>query len=107
MINKKIELHPSMSTFNDYNNSNERYVAKLIWDDGVYQNLPKIGQSILDEYKKIYINRICDLPNDAWDIGHSQLKKKFPNDFNLLNNLLIELEELMRPMVYELGFLLK
>jgi hypothetical protein len=107
MINKKIELHPSMATFNDYNNSNERYVAKLMWEDGAYQNLPKIGQSILDEYKKIYINRICDLPNDAWDIGYSQLKKKFPNDFNLLNNLLIQLDEIMRPMVYELGFLLK
>jgi hypothetical protein len=59
------------------------------------------------DYKKIYINRICDLPNDAWDIGYSQLKKRFPNDFNLLNNLLIQLDEIMRPMVYELGFLLK
>ena len=96
-----------MATFNDYQNSSERYVAKLLWDDDFYQNLPEIGKRILQEYKRIYLNRICELPNNTWDVGFIQLKKEFPNDFTVLNGLLTELDSIMGPMVYELGFLLK
>jgi hypothetical protein len=106
-VKEKLEQHPNMATFNDYQNSSERYVAKLLWDDDFYQNLPEIGKRILQEYKRIYLNRICELPNNTWDVGFIQLKKEFPNDFTVLNGLLTELDSIMGPMVYELGFLLK
>jgi len=107
IIGKKIEQHPSMVTFNDFNNSSERHVAKLLWDDNRYDNLPEIGKRILQEYKRIYLSKICELPNSTWDIGFIQLKKEFPNEFGVLNGLLSELDLIMEPMVYELGFLLK
>jgi len=106
-IDIQLQRHPNMTIYNDYMNSNDRYVAKLLWDEGIYYQLPDIGKSIIDEYKRIYLKNISDLQDNAWDIGFIQLKKYYPNDFNVLNNLLDELDNIMRPMVYELGFLLK
>lgn len=106
-VKEKMEQHPSMATFNDYQNSSERYVATLLWDDNFYQEMPDIGKRIIQEYKNIYFSKICELPNSPWDIGYIQLKKEFPNEFTTLNGLLIELDSIMEPMVYELGFLLK
>jgi hypothetical protein len=106
-IDIKLQRHPNMTIYSDYTISDDRYVAKLLWDDGIYHQLPDIGKSIIDEYKRIYLKNICELQDNAWDIGFIQLKKYYPNDFNVLNNLLDELNNIMRPMVYELGFLLK
>ena len=106
-IKNKIEQHPNMTIFNDYESSSDRYVAKLLWDDGIYNELPEIGKRIIDEYKRIYVNKICILQDSVWDIGFIQLKNEFPNDFNTLNGLLEEINNIMRPMVYELGFLIK
>jgi hypothetical protein len=106
-IDIKLQRHPNMTIYSDYTISDDRYVAKLLWDDGIYHQLPDIGKSIIDEYKRIYLKNICELQDNAWDIGFIQLKKYYPNDFSVLNNLLDELNNIMRPMVYELGFLLK
>ncbi len=106
-VQTKLEQHPNMVTFNDFENSQERYVAKLLWDEGIYEILPEIGKKIINEYTRIYLNKISELRDSAWDIGFTQVKKEFPNEFSTLESYLIELDEVMRPMVYELGFLLK
>lgn len=106
-VQTKLEQHPNMVTFNDFENSQERYVAKLLWDEGIYEILPEIGKRIIDEYNRIYLNKIGDLRDSAWDIGFTQLKKEFPNEFSVLEDYLTELDDVMRPMVYDLGFLLK
>ena len=106
-VAEKINVHPSMATFDDYNSSCERYVAKLLWDEKIYNELPKQAQDVLNEYKNIYLNKICLMTDSVWDIGYVQIRKSFPNDFNIFDNLLNELDKIMIPLVYELGFLKK
>jgi len=104
---EKINQHPTMSTFDDFNNCDERFIAKILWDENFYDKLPEIAQRILQEYKQIYLNRICELTDSTWDVGYIQIRKNFPNDFGVLDELFKELDNVMRPLVYELGFLMK
>jgi hypothetical protein len=61
----------------------------------------------------IYRNEYSDYENQAynWDAGYSQLKKlwkqKFPDEFESFRKYYKNLEDRMRPLVYELGFLMK
>jgi hypothetical protein len=104
-ISEVINQHPTMSTFDDFNSSGERYVAEVLWDEKMYDELPEIAKRILQEYKQIYSNRIGEMADSTWDVGYIQIRKSFPNDFNLFDEHLKELDSVMRPLVYELGFL--
>ena len=48
---------------------------------------------------------------NSWDAGYAQLKlvwkEYFPDEFKEFRQLYKNLEDRMRPLVYELGFLLK
>jgi hypothetical protein len=48
---------------------------------------------------------------DSWDAGYAQLKliwkEYFQEDFKEFRQLYKNLEDRMRPLVYELGFLMK
>lgn len=104
-ISQVLNNHASMEIFDDFNGSSDRHVAKLLWDNNIFDDLPQIAKTILEEYKTIYLNRILEMEDSTWDVGYIQIRKKFPNDFTRFDNLIKELEEVMKPMVYELGFL--
>jgi hypothetical protein len=106
-LQQVLNLHPSIQIFDDFVTSDDRFVATLLWDDNLYSELPEVAKRILEEYKRIYLNRIIEMNDSTWDVGYIQIKKQFPNDFNLMDQLLDELDNLMRPLVYELGFLKK
>ena len=61
------------------------------------------------EFRKVMANDDNHL--DAWDAGYAQLKlvwkEYFPNQFKEFRELYKKLEDSMRPLVYELGFLVK
>jgi hypothetical protein len=104
-IQEIMNMHPSLQVFDDFNNSCDRFVAKLLWDEKYFDELPDIAKTILLEFKRIYMTRIIEMTDSTWDIGFIQIKKQFPNDFILMDQYLNQLDELMRPLVYELGFL--
>jgi hypothetical protein len=98
----------------------ERFVfIKLFGDEKLYEKLSDDAKLVLDIATQfvrdtfIYRNEYSDYENQAynWDSGYSQLKKlwkqKFPNDFENFRKTYKNLEERMRPLVYELGFLMK
>lgn len=103
-----MEKHSVMSLYDDFNTSEDRFVAKILSDPNFYENLPIIGKQIIEEYKKMYQKTILNSVEYPWDMGYSQFKK-ITNKSNILviENLMKILDEEMRPMVYELGFLLK
>jgi hypothetical protein len=98
----------------------ERFVYnKLFGDNGLYEKLSVESKLVLDLATQllkdtfIYRNEYSDYENQAynWDAGYSQLKKlwkqKFPDEFESFRKYYKNLEDRMRPLVYELGFLMK
>jgi hypothetical protein len=107
-IDKKINKIATISVYNDFGISDERFVANLLYNDGVFEILPEICKNILREYFKIYVKYLNRISDEGWDIGFIQLKKLMSEsekrNFNILFN---KLDEEMLLIVYELGFLLK
>jgi len=106
--------------YNDARTSSERHVYKLIFgEERIYDRLSDDAKAVLDkatelvessmELRQVMANDENHL--DSWDAGYAQLKlvwkEYFQDDFQEFRQLYKNLEDRMRPLVYELGFLMK
>lgn len=105
--------------YNDARVSEERYVAKLLFNDGLYDNLSEEARNVLDKaielteksfkYRKLFDEEHPEYQINNWDCGWYQikavLKEYLPDEYKEFQELFKELGNKMRPMVYELGFL--
>lgn len=106
--------------YNDARTDSDRYVYKLLFgEERIYDKLSPDAKLVLDKatdlVKKSMVMRV-EFANDenhlsAWDSGYAQLKlmwkEYYPEDFKEFRNLYKKMEDRMRPLVYELGFLIK
>lgn len=105
----------------DAEKSEERFVYKELFVDGVYEKLSPDAKAILDwaivllnksmaERKELSIEH-PEYHLDSWDAGYAQLKliwkKYFAEEFKQFRKAYMEFEDRLRPLVYELGFLKK
>ena len=106
--------------YNDARTSPERHVYKLLHGpENIYDKLSPDAKAVLDkatelverslEMRQIMANNENHL--NCWDAGYAQLKlvwkEYFLEDFKEFRQLYKNLEDRMRPLVYELGFLMK
>ena len=106
--------------YNDARTSPDRYVHKLLFgEERIYDKLSPDAKLVLDkatelveksmELRQVMANEENHL--NSWDAGYSQLKlvwkEYFQEDFKEFRQLYKNLEERMRPLIYELGFLKK
>lgn len=103
------------------NQNEQRYVAKLLWEEGYYEKLSPDAKEVLDmathlyniskETRKQMHEEHPEYHLDCWDAGYAQLKlvwqKYHPEEFKAFRAAYKRLEDRMRPLVYELGFLKK
>jgi hypothetical protein len=106
--------------YNDARTSSDRYVHKLLFgEERIYDRLSPDAKAVLDKATEL-VERSMELrqvmANDenhlnSWDAGYAQLKlvwkEYFQEEFKEFRQLYKTLEERMRPLVYELGFLKK
>jgi hypothetical protein len=106
--------------YNDARTSSDRYVHKLLFgEERIYDKLSPDAKAVLDKATEL-VERSMELrqvmANDenhlnSWDAGYAQLKlvwkEYFQEDFKEFRQLYKNLEDRMRPLVYELGFLKK
>jgi hypothetical protein len=98
----------------------ERYIHDLLFgDDMLYEKLSEDAKLVIDTatelLKETMVNRETFSTHDNqaynWDSGYSQLKslwkQMFPVKFENFRNYYKNMEDRMRPLVYELGFLMK
>jgi hypothetical protein len=106
--------------YNDARTDNNRYVHKLLFgEQNIYDQLSPDAKLVLDKAteltRKSMLMRqhFADDHNhlNSWDAGYAQLKllwkEYFSDDFKEFRLIYKKLEDRMRPLVYELGFLLK
>lgn len=108
--------------YNDARTSEDRYVHKLLFgEERIYDRLSPDAKEVLDmatdlvrrsiQQRKLMSEGFPEYHLDSWDAGYAQLKlvwkEYFPNEFKQFREKYKELEDRMRPLVYELGFLLK
>jgi len=106
--------------YNDARTSPDRYVHKLLFgEERIYDKLSPDAKAVLDkatelveksmELRQVMANEENHL--NSWDAGYAQLKlvwkEYFQEDFKEFRQLYKNLENRMRPLVYELGFLKK
>ena len=106
--------------YNDARTASDRHVYKLLHGpENIYNKLSPDAKAVLDkatqlvesslEMRQIMANNENHL--NSWDAGYAQLKlvwkEYFPEEFKEFRQLYKNLEDRMRPMVYELGFLMK
>ena len=104
--------------YNDARTSPDRYVHKLLFgEERIYDKLSPDAKLVLDkatelveksmELRQVMANEENHL--NSWDAGYAQLKlvwkEYFTEDFKEFRQLYKNLEDRMRPLVYELGFL--
>jgi hypothetical protein len=122
-VNKMKELADQKGydeLYNDARTSPDRYVHKLLFgEERIYDKLSPDAKLVLDkatelveksmELRQVMANNENHL--NSWDAGYAQLKlvwkEYFQEDFKEFRKLYKNLEDRMRPMVYELGFLKK
>ena len=105
---------------NNARTSSDRYVYKLLFgEERIYDKLSPDAKLVLDKAtelveKSMELRQVmADDENhlDSWDAGYAQLKlvwkEYFQEDFKEFRQLYKNLENRMRPLVYELGFLIK
>jgi hypothetical protein len=106
--------------YNDARTSPDRYVHKLLFgEERIYDKLSPDAKLVLDKATEL-VEKSMELrqvmANDenhlnSWDAGYAQLKlvwkEYFTEDFKEFRQLYKNLEDRMRPLVYELGFLKK
>lgn len=106
--------------YNDARTSSDRYVYKLLFgEERIYDKLSPDAKAVLDKATEL-VERSMELrqvmANDenhlnSWDAGYAQLKlvwkEYFQEEFKEFRQLYKNLEDRMRPLVYELGFLKK
>jgi hypothetical protein len=106
--------------YNDARTDNNRYVHNLLFgEQNIYEQLSSDAKLVLDKATELVRmsmtmrSHFADDTNhlNSWDAGYAQLKlvwkEYFPNEFKEFRQLYKNLEDRMRPLVYELGFLLK
>ena len=106
--------------YNDARTDSDRYVHNLLFgEQRIYDQLSTEAKDVLDtatELVRLSIGMRINFVNDtnhlnSWDAGYAQLKllwkEYFPEQFKEFREKYKVLENKMRPMVYELGFLLK
>jgi hypothetical protein len=106
--------------YTDARTDSERYVYDLLFGEKrIYDNLSDESKDVLNcatNLVRISIPMRLNFADDtnhlnSWDSGYAQLKllwKEFyPEQFKVFRDKYKKLEDKMRPMVYELGFLLK
>jgi hypothetical protein len=106
--------------YNDARTDSDRYVYKLLFgEERIYDKLSPDAKLVLDkatelvrksmEMREIFANDENHLK--SWDAGYAQLKllwkEYYSDEFNQFRQLYKNLEDRMRPLVYELGFLMK
>jgi hypothetical protein len=106
--------------YNDARTDNNRYVYNLLFgEQNIHDQLSPDAKLVLDKateltkksmlVRKLYADDHNHL--NSWDAGYAQLKlvwkEYFPDEFKEFRQLYKNLEDRMRPLVYELGFLLK
>lgn len=106
--------------YNDARTSSDRHIYNLIFgEERIYDKLSDDAKAVLDKAielveKSLKMRQVmADDHNhlDSWDAGYAQLKlvwkEYFQEDFQEFRQLYKNLEDRMRPLVYELGFLIK
>jgi hypothetical protein len=107
--------------YRDARNGSNRYVYVKLFGEGVYDLLSDDAKGVLDMAtelvkKSISMRQAMSDTNpeyhlNSWDSGYAQLKlvwkEYFKDDFDAFRKAYTRLEERMRPLVYELGFLKK
>lgn len=106
--------------YKDAKNSDERFIyTKLFGKERIYDKLSPDAKEVLDmatdlTTKSIKMRKLISENNpeyhlDSWDAGYAQLKlvwkEYFKAEFTEFRNKYKALEDRMRPLVYELGFL--
>jgi hypothetical protein len=106
--------------YNDARTSPNRHVYNLLFgEERIYDKLSPDAKAVLDKAtelveKSIKMRMIMSNDEnhlDSWDAGYTQLKlvwkEYFSEDFKEFRQLYKNMEDRMRPLVYELGFLMK
>jgi hypothetical protein len=104
----------------DVRTDKNRYVCDLLFGkQNIYEQLSLDAKLVLDKATElvkmsmIMRSYFADNQNhlNSWDAGYAQLKlvwkEYFPEEFKEFRQLYRNLEDRMRPLVYDLGFLLK
>ena len=106
--------------YNDARTDSDRYVYTLLFgEEDIYNQLSDEAKDVLDSASNLVRlslemrRNFADDTNqlNSWDAGYAQLKllwkEYYPEQFKEFRAKYKVLEDKMRPMVYELGFLLK
>jgi len=106
--------------YNDARTSPNRHVYNLLFgEERIYDKLSPDAKLVLDKASELVRKSIqarqlmSDNENhlDSWDAGYAQLKlvwkEYFSEEFKEFRQMYKNLEDRMRPLVYELGFLMK
>jgi len=106
--------------YNDARTASDRHVYKLLFgEERIYDKLSPDAKAVLDkatELVELSMEMRQVMANDenhlnSWDAGYAQLKlvwkEYFPEQFKEFRQLYKNMEDRMRPLVYELGFLMK
>ena len=107
--------------YRDGKMSDERYVYKLLYKEGIYEKLSPDAKEVLDMASALVVksfdmrialhNEKPELHLNTWDAGWYQiklvLKQFYQDDLREFTKKYKEFEDRMRPLVYELGFLRK
>jgi hypothetical protein len=106
--------------YNDARTDSDRYVHTLLFgEENIYNQLSDEAKDVLDSATNLVRlsfgmrRNFADDTNqlNSWDAGYAQLKllwkEYYPEQFKEFRAKYKILEDKMRPMVYELGFLLK
>ena len=119
MLNMANE-HNFTDLYNDARTDDERYVYKVLFgEERVYDKLSDDAKLVLDKATELVNKSILNREEfsnhenhlSSWDAGYAQLKliwkEYYEDEFKEFRQLYKNLEDRMRPLVYELGFLLK
>jgi hypothetical protein len=106
--------------YNDARTTSDRHVYKLLFgEECIYDKLSPDAKAVLDkatELVELSMEMRQVMANDenhlnSWDAGYAQLKlvwkEYFPEQFKEFRQLYKNMEDRMRPLVHELGFLMK
>lgn len=107
--------------YRDAKSSDERYVYKLLYKEGIYEKLSPDAKEVLDmaselvrktfDMRKVLNEEKPEYHLNTWDAGWYQikliLKQFYQDDLREFTKKYKEFEDRMRPLVYELGFLRK
>jgi hypothetical protein len=107
--------------YRDAKSSDERYVYKLLFKEGIYEKLSPDAREVLDMASALVVKTFDmrmalhdekpEFHLNTWDAGWYQikliLKQFYQDDLREFVKKYKEFEDRMRPLVYELGFLRK